>query len=86
MTVTICSAISCKTITNDQIILAPVNPLYPDPLYRPPTCLSTTTYATCDVNAADNPAYSGIDTFPTCDNGQSCTTFNETKIEVSARL
>ena len=73
MTVTICSAISCKTITNDQIILAPVNPLYPDPLYRPPTCLSTTTYATCDVNAADNPAYSGIDTFPTCDNGQSYT-------------
>jgi hypothetical protein len=43
------------------------NPLYPNPLLRPPRCTGETlSNASCPVNLADNPAYSGIDQWPYC--------------------
>jgi len=47
--------------------LIPPNPLYPNPLFRPPRCVGETlNNASCPVNLMDNPMYSGIDQWPYC--------------------
>jgi hypothetical protein len=66
MSYTVCDTVSCVVVGNSEIVIAPVLPLNPDPLFRPPGCADTSQYGTCSVNSADNPIYSGIDTFPTC--------------------
>lgn len=53
--------------TTSTIDLLPVDPLYPNPLLRPPRCVSETlANASCPVNLQDSPSYSGINQFPYC--------------------
>lgn len=53
--------------TTTQINLLPVNPLYPNPLLRPPRCVSETlANASCPINIQDSPDFSGINQFQFC--------------------
>jgi hypothetical protein len=54
-------------IVETTFSLIPPNPLYPNPLFRPPRCVGETlSNASCPVNLMDNPMYSGIDQWPYC--------------------
>lgn len=62
------------SFTTTQVNLLPVDPLYPNPLLRPPRCVSQTlANATCPVNiGASDEAFSGINQYQYCVvNGQS---------------
>ena len=58
------------TRTTTTVTLLPVDPLYPNPLLRPPRCVSETlANASCPVNLQDSPGFSGIDQYPYCTDG-----------------
>jgi len=62
-----CDMLRCIDIANGDIVLSPVPATFPNPLLRPPRCTLTVATGTCSVNLDDNPAYSGVDTYPTCE-------------------
>lgn len=67
MTLTVFDNFFASTTTTINLI--PVDPLYPNPLLRPPRCVSETlANASCPVNLQDNPAYSGINQYQYCSN------------------